>query len=81
MLTEEKKFKLLLAIFKDDARRFYNENIRNEVAKYAGAVGKLDRHFNDLPQQHRINGYLFGLRPDRFEKDGIKTSDAGQTFV
>lgn len=75
-MSEELKLKLLPAILKGDARRFYKNEVFRKSENYGDAIQAISNHFNGGAHQHRIKNYLLGLKIDKFINADTDLSDA-----
>lgn len=70
-LTQTQKLQYLHNLFKGEALRFYNKQVREKESTIGGAINAMQNHFNSLDKQQRVKADLTTLSLSAFsEKHG-----------
>ena len=75
-LSVSKKLQYMHNLFRDDAKRFYLNNVDGYATSFKQAVEMIGNEYNSPVRQNRVKNYLKSLRLSQFVKEGKGESEA-----
>lgn len=75
-VTNDKRLQYLYHILKDDAKNFYNDNIKGKVSSFQETCAIMNDEYNSFTRQSRIRNHLNRLRVTEYMTKGHNDTQA-----